>query len=360
MKDKISTRQVCALIVLETLGAGFVAVPCLALLLSGRDGLAAIIIAASVTAAYAVFTVKCMQKYGGADMFAACEKAMGSVSAAALRCGFAVKAVLFSGFCLRVFAETATEVIESDIPYTAVMLTMGLLILYVSSGGAKVRSRLAELLVLPVAAVLIFIFLCGISGQNGDELLPVFAEKGSHILAGSAGLALWFYPLEYVLTDMPHISVRDGRLIKSCVKAVLFSGFIMAGVFALTLIRFGAEQMADMSYPVLEMMYSVNLPGSFIERQEGLMLGIWTCGVFFSAGGAIYHGACRCEEIFKLSPLPACTLCAAAALVVGMLPSGGAEAMEYMTAAVLFAEAIYLVVLPLVLCTAACIGGVKK
>lgn len=350
--NKISVRQTCALIILEVLGVGFVVIPRFALVLAWRDGFAAIILASVIIGCYTAFILKIINKYGGLDLFRICESSLGSVPAKLLRWGFVVKTVLFTGFCLRMFAETVTQVVEADIPVVIIMLTMGLCTLYPAVMGRQVRGRLAELLLVPVLAVLVFVFACGITRGGNDELLPVLSEGGRDIAAAAFSIILWFYPIEYVLMSLPYIKNRD-KLKKSCAWTTFGVGMLIAAIFALTLVRFGGAQMRSMDYPVLEMMYSVNLPGSFIERQEGLMMGIWVTGVFFTVGGGIYHsGLCAAEMLKGISSNIASALCVLGAFAIGLLPDSGGKAGYYMINVVLFTECAYLIVLPLVLCLA--------
>lgn len=350
--DKISVRQTCALIILEILGVGFVTMPRLALVLAWRDGFAAIIMAALVTACYTAFIIKAVKKYGGMDLFGICEKVLGLIPSRLLKWGFVIKTVLFTGFCLRMFAETAVRAMEGDISVAVIMLTLGLCSLYPAFMGRQVRGRLAELLLVPVLAVMVFVFACGIKGSGGDELLPVLSEDGRDIVLAAVSLMLWFYPLEYVLMSLPYIKSSD-RLGRHCAWSVFATGMLIAAIFALTLIRFGAPQMRGMDYPVLEMMYSVNLPGSFIERQEGLMMGLWITGVFFTIGGGVYHsGLCAGEMLKGISPKIASALCVMGAFVTGLLPQSGTQAADYMINTVLFTECVYLIVLPLILALA--------
>lgn len=347
--NKISSRQVFSLITLEMLGAGFVTVPYLALSLAWRDGLAALLVSGLVATLYAFLIIKGEEFFGGRDFFDCCSLALGKISADILRLGFTVKSVLLAGFGLRFFGESASRVMESEISIYFIMGAMIFCILYCILKGRETGGRLAEIFVLPYLGVLAFVFLWGIPDGHITELMPVLSERGDTILKGVYCLALWFYPIEYALIAMPYVSDRQ-RLKKSCLWSVAVSAVFLTGVFVLTLCRFGAPQMRQMTYPVLEMMYSINLPSSFIERQEGLMLGIWVVGMFFTLRGALYYGGECAAEVFKgTDHRLVCVLCAAAAFGVGVLPRNGTEAGNGFFNVILVGESIYFVALPLLL-----------
>lgn len=358
--EKISSRQVFALITMEMLGAGFVVMPYLAIALAWRDGLAAILAASIVAVVYAMLIIKGEEFFNGLDFFDCASVALGKIPSNILRLGFAVKSVLFAGFGLRLFGESTSRVMESEISPYFIMAAMMLCVLYCVIKGRETGGRLAEVFVLLYLLALAFVFLWGIPQGHIIELRPVLGEEGSAILKAVYCLMLWFYPLEYALIAMPYVSDRH-KLKKSCTLAVCVSGVFAAAIFALTLCRFGAPQMRQMTYPVLEMMYSVNLPTSFIERQEGLMLGLWVVGMFFALRGAIYYGGECAACVFKGTDRGiVCLLCGIGALCIGLLPKNGKGAENCLYNVVLVAESLYFVVLPLLLLCVGLRRGVKK
>jgi spore germination protein KB len=322
--------------------------PHLAAVLAGRDGLAAICLATLAAALYTVFVLKAFKRYGCLDLFGITEIVLGKTAAQLLCYGFIIKGVLFSGFCLRVLGETVTGVIESPIPITAAVIAAALCILYAVENGLEVYTRLAEVCLVPFLLVLAFVFGCGLKDGKPNELLPVFAQSGKDILKAASTLLLWFYPIQYVMLSTPYINQKLN--IKSCVKAVFVGGAVIAAVFAVTLMRFGTAQLTALAYPVLEMMYSVNLPSSFIERQEGLMLGIWTTGVFFTVGSVL----CHCTEVTSLvfkgtSRGITSIICITAAVITALSAKNGSTAYLCMLNTLLIGESIYFIGLPLVL-----------
>lgn len=351
----ISVKQACMLIMLEILGIGFVSVPNFAFTMAWRDGLCVILIASLLSAAYTYFIVG---RLGGRGVFDTSESVLGRVTAKILRYGFIVKSVLLAGFGMRMFAHTVTRILESDIPAPVIIISLALCMLYPAFSGRKTRGALAELFLLPFAAVLIFVLVCGMRDADFDELLPIFAQGGGDIFSAVISTALWFYPVEYMLVSMPYISGEDSA--KKCAFAAFAAGVIMAAVFALILARFGGAQIGSMNYPVLEMMYSVNIPGSFIERQEGLMLGLWTVGVFFTLGGCIYHAGVCGGELIGGSANVAAVLCTIAAAAAGIMVKNGESAADYFTNVLLAGESIYFAVLPVVLAIGLALEGRKN
>ena len=299
------------------------------------------------------------ERYTGSDLFDCCRNAFGNFPARLIVWGFIAKTVLFGGFFLRLFAESLTDIMEGDIPLSGIMAAMALCGLYAAYKGREVRGRLAEIFVLPMLGVIAFVLICGVSGGRADELLPVLEESGFNLSKAVIVILLWFYPLEYILVSMPYIKDRKS-LRKKTVLAVLVSGALCALVFTLTLIRFGAPQMRALNLSVLEMMYSVSLPASFIERQEGLMMGIWTVGAFFTLSAALYNSSVCAGESFGIGSGAALMICAVAAVLTGFLPESGDRACYYLVSIVIFTECIYFFVIPVVLFAAGILEGRKN
>jgi spore germination protein (amino acid permease) len=347
--DKISARQVCIMLIPEILGVGFVVVPKLAITLAWRDGLTAIAVATVIAALFAGFVIFAVNGYAGRDYFDACESAFGKLTADILRCGFIIKTVIFMGFCLRIFAHTVADTTEGSTSIFAVMSAMALCALYSSLKGREVRGRLSEILLVPMLIVLIIVFACGVKDGCVDEAMPILGERGSDITKAIFAVLLWFYPVEYTLLTLPYI--REKRNIgRACGISVLVAGGIMAIIFAVVIMRFGAAQMHSLDYPVLEMMYSVNLPSSFIERQEGLMLGVWIVGVFFVICAGIHHSGMCAQELFKgTSRGLVSAVCTVATVIAGLIPGSVQRAYNGMLDIVMLAESIYFIVVPVML-----------
>jgi spore germination protein (amino acid permease) len=358
--DRISVRQVCTLLVGEILGVGLVVVPKLAVELAWRDGFIAIIVATLIAALLTRLVIYVLGRYGGRNYFDACAVGFGRIPAVVLGCGFIVKTVLFMGFSLRIFAHTATETMEGHTSIFLVMLAMALCALYSSVKGREVRGRLSELLLVPMLLMLAVVLVCGVGDGQGDELFPMLSERGKDMAKAVFALLLWFYPVEYVLVTLPYISGKKG-IGGKCAIAVFISGAVMAMIFALVIMRFGAAQMNSLANPVLEMMYSVNLPDSFIERQEGLMLGVWVVGVFFVISAGVHHCGMCAQQLFKGTSRGVVSLiCAIFAVLVGLIPSGFESAFNGLFNVVLFSEGIYFLVIPVLLWVVDLSEGIEK
>ncbi len=347
----ISKRQVFALLVLEMTGAGFVIIPKLALTLAWVDGLTSIIMATAIACFYCIGILKLSELYEGKALFDICDCVLGTFPTAILRCGFVIKSTLFCGLCLGILAHSITRVIEGELSPLWVMITFILLVFYGCIKGREVRGRMGEVFLIPFLAVLLLVIMVGLRDTEGfKELLPLLTEDGGNIITGGVSVFMWFYPLEYVLVSMPYINNSD-NLDKVCCKAVLLSGGVIALVFTMTLMRFGASQMAGLDYPVLEMMYTVSLPFSFLERLEGFMLGIWLVGMFFTLNGGLYHSGVCVSELLKGTSLNiAFFMLALGSVAVALITKDISRITSYLISFMLLSESIYLIVLPLVLC----------
>lgn len=324
METKLSNGQICALTLLNILGMGFVTIPKAAIMTAWRDGLTAIVTASAAAALYVLLLLKVRR---------------GSISADRLTgCIFIIKTIVVTGLCLGIFADCAAAVGEGNLSKTAIAAAMVLLCLYCAAKGAVTRGRTAQLFIVPMLAALAFIFICAVKECDAGELLPLWSEDIKNTAYSALCCLMWFYPIEYVLLFCENASPERLSL------TVLVSGLIAALAFALALMRFGAPQMSDMAYPVPEMMYSISLPSTFIERQEGLMLMLWVVGAFFTVSGGIFYSGKAAESILKgISPKITLSLCALAIFAVAMLQS------ESLTNFMLPAELGFMALIPFVM-----------
>ena len=87
----------------------------------------------------------------------------------------------------------------------------------------------------------------------------------------------------------------------------------------------------SLSYPIIDLMAVVKLPGNFLERQDALMMGIWFFCLFALLNSMLYYASAPLEKLFSEKGRPKATgICclAMAALAVWLLHS--AERAERM------------------------------
>jgi len=351
---KITMRQLQILIVLGALGTGVIVLPRRVAEFAGQDGwvivIGLIVLAVAVGWLISAAVTAATQAKPGAGFIAFTGHLL--TRPVAYVCGLAlwVKLVLSAGLELRVFMEITQAVMLPQTPMLAVSIAVLAVCAYAAIKGMETRARVAEILFAVMA--LPFIFLVGLAFFDTDfsNLQPVLVTQPPQLLNGILRLGFIFTGLECLLLVSPFLR-KDKHMGKHVASALAFAGGIILLITVLTIAKFG-HGVAAQPWPVLRMMDMLNIPGSFIERQEALMFTFWIITAFAIGNMMLFFGGLLVKDMFKMQTRHLGVITTAAAVcAVSVFPWRDVYRVldfMYMTAGVFF-----LVVLPVILLIAA-------
>ncbi|OOB80175.1 MAG: hypothetical protein BEN19_06350 [Epulopiscium sp. Nuni2H_MBin003] len=200
---------------------------------------------------------------------------------------FLVKIIITIGFELRLFAEMIQRVLLPNTPLEVIMLLMLFATYYLIKSGVEAQGRMAEILVyfifVPVVIVMLFIMF----KADYNQLLPMFRSDVNKVLVGSFHTSVTFMPLEFVLVIGAFVN-RPKKIRRCCFSALLVITILEVLIIILTFTGIGTIESSREFWPVLTLMESIQLPGSFIENQEILMMGWWIMSVFMYISAGVY------------------------------------------------------------------------
>ena len=296
LNNKISLRQLQALLFLEIFGFGVTALPRRVAESAGQDGwvsvLAATVIIIPIVAIIGHVT-KLAQGMSFHDF--ACSvisKPLGVVVSLI----FCARLVLLAAFNLRIFAEITRQTMLGTTPFAVIFVSMLLLAAYGAAKGIETRARMAEVLILVVLLPLIFVF--GISGRDIDftNLAPMMVAPTTSIALGSFSAFFAFSGIEVLLLVSPYLS-RPKHLVKSASQVAVTIGIFMTIVTAVTIARFGPEGIVHQMWPVLKMMDTISLPGSIIDRQGALIMTFWIISAYATINAALFFSSLLLKDV---------------------------------------------------------------
>jgi len=356
---KITMRQLQILIILSAMGTGMIVLPRRVAEFAGQDGwvivaglgvlaiLIGLLICTAVTAA-----TKAKPEAGFIEF-----TSFLLTRPVAYFCGIVLwlKLVFSAGLELRVFMKMTQAVMLPQTPMAAVSVAMLLVCAYAAAKGMETRARVAEVLLAVMA--LPFVFFVGLAffDTNFAHLQPVLVTPPQDLLQGTLRLGFIFAGLECLLLVSPFLK-KSKNMGKHIAGALGFAGVIILLITVLTIAKFG-HGVTSQPWPVLRMMDMVNIPGSFIERQEALMFSFWIITAFAIGNMMLFFGGLLVKDIFRPRTKHLGVIATAAAVfAVSIFPWRniyGVLDFIYLTVGVFF-----LVVLPVLLLIAAKLHGI--
>lgn len=136
---------------------------------------------------------------------------------------------------------------------------------------------------IPVIFVLLFAFYQG----DFTNLLPVLQNKPSSYVTATWATINRFKGTEIIFLLLPFMKKKN-KTSKILFNSLFFIGIFYILVVILSVTMFSAEQVKLMLWPGITMIKSIDIPGTFIERWEGIIMAIWTL-FFFTTFTNIYY-----------------------------------------------------------------------
>ncbi|MCL2189570.1 MAG: endospore germination permease [Defluviitaleaceae bacterium] len=287
--DKITLRQLQILLVISAMGTGLIVLPRRVAVYAAQDGWLIVLGLTLIGMGLAALAVRAARVTPNASFIEYTGYALTRPVAYVLGVFLWVKLVFAAGFELRFFLLITKQVLLNNTPLWVVSLVMLVVCAYAAFMGIEARARVAEVLAFLLIMPFVFLLVVALLDINVSNLQPVFTAQPQDLLRGTLRLGFIFTGLECLLLTSPYIPAEK-KMGRAVVGAVGFAGVTITVITAITLAKFGTS-ITNEAWPVLRMMDMLNLPASFIERQEALMFSFWIITVFALVNAFIFFGA---------------------------------------------------------------------
>jgi len=298
LNNKISLRQLQALLLLEIFGFGVTALPRRVAERAGQDGWISVALAAVYIIVVIAVMTNLTKSFAGRSFYDMAGKILGRPLGAIVAMLLCLRLVFMAAFNLRIFAEITRQTMLPSTPFAVVFVSMLMIAAYGAAKGIESRARVAEVLVLVTLLPLILVF--GVSSREIDftNLMPFVTAPFEGILSGSFSAFFAFSGVEVLLIIGPFLA-RPKHLTKSTVQVISTIGVLMVAVTVMTIARFGPANVVHQMWPVLKMMDTVSLPGSVIDRQGALIMTFWIISAYATINAALFFSSLLLKDVMR-------------------------------------------------------------
>ena len=298
LNDKISLRQLQILLVLDILGTGVTALPRIAAESAGQDGWISVIIATAAACLVVFMAASLAKRFPNMSFPNYTAAILPAPLASLISLVLTIKITLNCALELRIFGEIVRHTMLPTTPFAVVCAIMLLISAYAAARGYETRARIGEILIFVALLPLIVIFSLAARETDLSNLQPVLDVTPMQILDGAAQSVFAFTGMELILLAFPYLA-KPQKARRAATLAILAVGLLMTIVTALTIARFTAAGTTPRPWPVLDMMDTIDLPGSFIERQEALMMSFWIVSLFAVVNAGLFFSSLLLRDIVK-------------------------------------------------------------
>lgn len=285
--SKISLKQLQALLILDIFGTAIITLPRRSAEIANQDGWIVLIIATIFASLYSYLLSYISSKYESLTFVGLTKKILGKPLGIIVSFGLLLKLIITSGLYLRIFSEIIMQTMLFKTPLYITALLMLLISGYVSYCGLECRGRMSEILFLIMFIPLIFVLILSCFKTDFTNLMPVLNTSPTTLLEGSVYMVLAFQNIMLFMIIYPFINKKED-IGKAVCSATTFIGVMFVFATAITIGRYGATDVKLKLWPILQIMNTVEIPGSFIERQDIIILWFWVVSVFSTISSALY------------------------------------------------------------------------
>lgn len=347
--ERISTRQVMILLILQMFNINMLLVPKLSTYYVGRNGYILPVLAIIFGVIYVYCITSLTMRFPNKTLVEITKDLLPDGIAYVLLSAFAIKLLIGAGLELRMFGELILQVMLPRTPLVVIMLVMLLTSAYLVKSGIEATARMAEILIyfvmVPIAIVIIIIAL----QTDYQNLLPFFQTDIKSVSRGALTMSYMFTSLEFLLM-MTGLMRKPSKARKMGIRAVCFIGIVQGIITLLTLSEIGLGETQRQVWPVIGLMQNIGISQSVVENQEVILLSVWPLSVFVYISSGLYFSSLiasrsvkfKRENLFVLPLVPIIFFAA-------IWPKNIVEAYEYYLKFQMYVSIWFVVVVPLVL-----------
>ncbi|MBU3092587.1 spore germination protein [Clostridium sp. CF011] len=264
---------------------------------------------------------------------------------------FAIYSIFIASLGMREFAEVIKLHLLRRTP------TEFILMITILTGTYLVRGEICDLVkfneivfwIMFIPAFTVFILIA----INADftNLLPVLNNRPSDYFRASRYILFCFGGIEIAYLILPYVKNKSNspRVLK---KSIMFVTIFYLIVMILVLAVFSKSQSRILLWPTISMIRSLYIPGSFIERWEGIVMAFWIFFYFATFVNAYFFSGEIVKNVFKLKDIKLSSLLIMPIIyVVALYPQNIAElyALQFKTTPVILTAIFLFLLLPILI-----------
>lgn len=287
---RISVRQAKLLLILQMFNTSILILPRIAAKQAGHDGYWLPIVAFFMGAIYIYTLYALTNRFRGETLVEFAPKIVTKPVAVVICVLFAIKLLISSGLELRMFSEMISQVLLPRTPIEIIILIMLFAVAYLIKSGIEATGRMAEILVYFVFIPLVLVLSLVVAKTDYKQIMPFFTAEPIEALKGAYYASLTFLPLEFLLM-LGAMLKRPSKLKGIAFWAIGIIAIIEVVIIILTFTGIGVVETTRQIWPVITLMQNIQMPGSFVENQEILMMSWWVMSIYMYVSGGIYFAA---------------------------------------------------------------------
>lgn len=250
---------------------------------------------------------------------------------------------------MRDFIEVVKMYLLAKTPTEFLLIITILTGVYIVRGGVSSNVKFNEItlwiMFIPMFIVLIF----AMNHANYTNILPPFRQDGKTYLYALPAAAFSFTGLEVVYIILPQLRNKK-EAFKSIKKSLFFivAFYIIVSVTCIAVLTTPVTK--KLLWPTIDMIRTIELPGAFVERWDGVMMALWIIVFFTTFSNGFTFSAYILRDALPLNDMRISAFVIAPFIyLVAMFPTNITELYSHIHLITPFNYIINLLIIPLIL-----------
>lgn len=296
--DRISIAQITNILILAMVGVGILNLPRRLVEEARTDGWMILLLGGIIAIGFSALHGYIIKSFPGRSYFEIVSLTLTKPVAYLATLYFFLYFLGITGFVARVFSDVIRTYALPQTPKEIIVLGILLAAVYLNRKGIEVLGRLADLILIPMGIVIVFLFAMSWPQVELANLLPVFQTPFMTIIKGLPYVFFSFLGFETLLVfgmflQEPKKSIKVGPV---AIFAVLML-YILINTSVLG--NFGETAIQNLVWPFLTNFETIELPGAFIENVGVVVMSIWIFTIFMTITPMYLGGNYMITQLFQ-------------------------------------------------------------
>lgn len=175
---------------------------------------------------------------------------------------------------LRVFTEVIKMYLLDKTPTEFIIALFILTGIYVVRGGTNAVVKFNELSFWIMFVPIVFILIALLRGADFTNMLPVFQKPLPAYFTALKSTIYTFLGFEIIYILTPFLK-NKGKVFRISTYSLIFIALFYILIYTLAISIFDVKVTKSLLWPTITMVKVIEIPGTFIERWDGIVMAIW-------------------------------------------------------------------------------------
>lgn len=215
---------------------------------------------------------------------------------------FAMYSIFIVSLGMREFVEVIKQYLLRQTPTEFILMITILTATYLVRGeiGDLVKFNEISFWIMFIPAFMVFILVA----INADftNILPVMNNKPIDYVMSSKYILFCFGGIEIAYLILPYVKNKRNSP-KVLKKSIIFVTIFYIVVMILVIAVFSKAKSRLLLWPTISMIKTLNIPGTFIEHWEGMMMALWILFYFTTFVNTYFFSSEIIKNVLKLKDI---------------------------------------------------------